>query len=123
MELTFYDVTGRPIAYCEDGRHVYAFTGLPLAYLDGDSVFAFDGQHLGWWDRGWVRDHHGAWVFFTEIAAGVGLALPARRGAPPKGIKNVPPPIASGRIKPVPFADGSGWSSRSGAQFFPSSPR
>jgi len=34
MELTFYDVGGRPVGYCDDGRHIYEFSGLPLAYLE-----------------------------------------------------------------------------------------
>ncbi|HEU4734301.1 MAG TPA: hypothetical protein VFT22_40695 [Kofleriaceae bacterium] len=116
-------MSGSPIAYCEDGRHLYAFNGVPLGYLDGDSVFAFDGQHLGWWDHGWVRDHHGAWALFTELAMGTGLSLPVRKPAPAKGFKNAPPPTASRGVKPVPPAGGSGWSSRSGAQFFPSRTR
>ncbi|HEX8112840.1 MAG TPA: hypothetical protein VF516_34150 [Kofleriaceae bacterium] len=76
MEFTLYEAGGRAVAYCDDGRHVYAFHGAPLAYIDGDSVYAFDGEHLGWWDQGWVRDHHGACAFFTEGAVASGLALP-----------------------------------------------
>lgn len=31
--------------------------GPPLAAsVKSDSVYAFDGQHLGWWEHGWVRD-------------------------------------------------------------------
>src|SRR5215831_14356200 len=91
MELTFYDVNGRPIAYSDDGRYIYAFSGLPLAYLDGDSVYAFDGQHLGWWERGWVRDHQGAWVFFTDSAVVDGPPMPAKHAQPVKGFRNMPP--------------------------------
>jgi len=118
MESTFYDLEGRPVAYCDDGRHVYAFSGLPLAYVEGDSVYAFDGQHLGWWDRGWVRDHQGAWVFFTESAISEGGALPVRHPRPAKSFKNAPPPRVPRRVKPVRPADGLGWSLRSGARFF-----
>jgi hypothetical protein len=120
MELTFYDLRGRSVAYCDDARHIYAFSGVPLAYLDGDSVFGFDGQHLGWWDRGWVRDHQGAWVFFTDNSTGNGPALPVKQPRPAKGFKNMPPTPAFKHLKPVRVADGLGWSSRSGAQFFES---
>lgn len=117
MDWTFYDAAGRAVAYCDDGRLIYSFGGVALAYLEGDSVYAFNGQHLGWWDRGWVRDHHGAWVLFTEIAIG-GPSTPGRQGRPAKAFKNTPPVAAFKHVKPVPVAGGLGWSSRSGAQFF-----
>lgn len=117
MESTFYDMSGRPIAYSDDGRNVYAFSGQPLAYLEGDSVFAFDGRHLGWWDRGWIRDHHGTCVAFTEAAAG-GPPLPPRQALPAKGFKNAPPVRGFKHVKPVRAFEGNGWSMRSGAQFF-----
>jgi hypothetical protein len=120
VDLTFYDVNGRPIAYSDDGRYVYAFSGLPLAYLDGDSVYSFNGQHLGWWDRGWVRDHQGAWVFFTDFARIGGQPMPRKSVLPAKGLRALPPPVpAFKQVKPVPVAGGSGWSMRSGVHFFP----
>jgi hypothetical protein len=79
-------------------------------------VYAFDGQHLGWWQRGWVRDHHGAWVFFTDAAAG-GPPTPGKQALPAKGYKNAPPPAAFQHVKPAPVTSGLG-SSRSGPQFF-----
>lgn len=118
MDFTLYDVDGRPIAYCDDGHHLYAFSGSPLAYLDSDSVYAFQGHHLGWWDRGWVRDHFGACVFFTEAAAGGGTSLPDVHPRPAKGAKR-PRPVAAYRLpKPVRTVDASSWSLRSGMQFF-----
>jgi hypothetical protein len=118
MELTFYDVAGRAIAYCEDDRHIYAFGGAALGYLDADSVYAFDGQHIGWWSRGWIRDHHGAAVFFTEAAAG-GPPLPLKHGNTAKSAKGALPLAAFKRMKPVRPMESSTWSARSGPQFFP----
>jgi len=118
MELTFYNMTGHPIAYSDDGHHVYDFSGLPLAYLEADSIYAFDGQHLGWWSRGWVRDHQGSWVFFTDSASD-GPARPAKQGLPPKQLKAIPPARAPRQAKPVPVSKSMGWSSRSGVHFFP----
>lgn len=118
MEFTFYDVGGRPVAYCDDGRHIYEFSGLSLAYFEGDSIYAFNGQHLGWWDRGWVRDHEGALVFFTDFAVGVGPPLPAKQPRPAKGFKNAPPAPAFKHVKPVRVGDSWGWSFRSGMLFF-----
>jgi hypothetical protein len=116
MEFMLYDGGGRAVAYCEDGRHLYSFNGFPLAYLDGNSVYAFAGQHLGW-DRGWVRDHDGACVFFTDAAAGP--LLPTRQSPPPpKAAKQAPQKPAYQLPKPLRAVDVPGWSLRSGKQFF-----
>jgi hypothetical protein len=118
MELTFYDAAGRAVAYCEDERHIYSFTGVALAYVEDDSVYGYDGRHLGWWDGGWIRDHDGVLVFFTELADDRGPRLPIRQPRPAKGVKDAPPPPVYKHVKPARFADGSSWL-RSGAQFFP----
>lgn len=120
MDLTFYDAAGRAVAYCDDERHVYTFSGTPLGYLEGDSVWGFDGRHLGWWHRGWVLDHHGAAVLFTDLADGSGLQRPSKQMRPAKGIKGMTPQPATKRVKPLPFLDGDRWSSRSGSHFFSS---
>ena len=46
MSLTFYDSSGKPVAYTEDGTHIYLFSGEPVAYLDNESVYSFSGKHL-----------------------------------------------------------------------------
>lgn len=118
MEFTLYDDGGRPVAYCDDGRHLYAFNGSALAYLDGDSVYAFPGQHLGWWDRGWVRDHDGACVFFTDAPGGPGPPLPIPQTPPPKVPKQATRRPAYQLPKPVRAVDASAWSLLSGMQLF-----
>jgi hypothetical protein len=118
MELTFYDVDGRPVAYCDDGRHFYEFGGRPLAYLEGDSVYALTGQHLGWWDHGWVRDHQGASVFFTDSAGGGWPPLPVKQPRPAKCLKIAPPAPAFKHMKPVRVTKSWGWSFHSGMAFF-----
>ncbi len=118
MEFTLYDAGGRAIAYCEDGRHLYAFDGSPLAYLDGDSVYAFHGEHLGWWDHGWVRDHHGACVLFTEGADVLGPSRPSLQASPVKRAQQPTRTPAYRLPKPMRAPDVVGWSLRSGPQFF-----
>ena len=29
--MTFYDLHGKPLAYCEDGENIYLFSGVPVA--------------------------------------------------------------------------------------------
>jgi hypothetical protein len=118
MEFMLYDAGGRPIAYCDDGRNLYAFNGVPLAYADGDSVYAFDGEHLGWLERGWLRDHEGACVLFIEGAASGGPLLPSTQSCPPKAAKLSPRAPAYQLPKPRRPPDAARWSLRSGAQFF-----
>ncbi|MFH1385121.1 MAG: 4-fold beta flower protein [Candidatus Omnitrophota bacterium] len=98
-EFTFYDQSGYPIAYCDDGHHIYLFSGKPVAYILEDSVFSFEGHHLGWLHNGWVRDHNGDAVFFTENASG-GILKPIpnprpfkafKEFLPFKGFRNFPP--------------------------------
>ena len=60
-EIDFYDHDGQPIAYTQDRVHIYTFSGDPVAYLDGDSVYSFSGKHLGWFVDGWIRDNYGKW--------------------------------------------------------------
>src|SRR5438105_1586124 len=119
MELTLYDPSGRPVAYCEDGRHLYGFDGTALAYLDGDSVYAFHGEHLGWWDRGWVRDHHGACALFAGDADDVGPVTPSKQPTPNKATKHPPRPPAYPLPRPDREPDTRVWALRSGRPFFP----
>jgi 4-fold beta-flower domain-containing protein len=55
----------------------------PIAIVDDESVsvYGFDGRHLGWFVEGWIRDHHGACVYYTDHATG-GPVRPARRLVP-----------------------------------------
>ncbi len=91
METTFYNIHGDPIAYSENGIDVYLFDGKPVAYIDDTSIYSFDGKHLGWFIKGWVRDHHGFCVFFTQNAS----------GGPMKSIKSIKPIKSFKMTKPV----------------------
>ena len=51
MAIDFYSKSGRAIAYTEDGEHICTFSGRPIAYLDGDVVYSFSGQHIGWFEN------------------------------------------------------------------------
>lgn len=79
MDITFYDRTGRPIAYTSDGKHIFTFRGKAVAYVDKDSVYSYSGAHLGRFVDGWVRDNGGRCVFFTENARGRPLLRPSTR--------------------------------------------
>jgi len=66
--MNLYELSGLPIAYSDDGVHIFLYSGEAVAYFVEDSVYAFSGQHLGWRDKGWIIDHDGNCVFFSEQA-------------------------------------------------------
>jgi hypothetical protein len=90
MSLDFYGSTGQPVAYSDDGQHIYRYNGQPVAYLHRDAVYSFSGRQLGWFDHGCVRDTNGRCVLFTPSAT-TGLLKPVLAMKPMKGVKALLP--------------------------------
>lgn len=116
-DLTFYNKEGSPIAYTEDGTHIFLFNGKPVAYFYEDSIYSFSGKHLGRFINGWVRDNKGHCVFFTEYATG-GPAKPAKRVKPAKSAKQAKPAKSARQARPARPANSSNWSNLSSELFF-----
>jgi hypothetical protein len=116
-EINFYDHNGRPVAYTQDGVHIYSFSGEPVAYLYGMSVYSFSGQHLGWFEDGWIRDNSGNCAFYTQHAQG-GPVKPVKNVKPVKSVKSVKPVKSIKSIRPVKAVKSLSWSQLSGEQFF-----
>ena len=108
MGITFYNKHGTPVAYVDDGKHIFLFKGSAVGYIDNDSIFSYSGKHLGRYGNGWIRDNSGRCVFFTEDATG-GPMKPMKSMKPMKGMKS---------MKPMRPMSSSGWSELSGEQFF-----
>ena len=117
MDATFYDSNGSPIAYTEDNEDIFLYSGMPVAYLSDNSVYAYSGRHLGWFDNGWIRDNGGFCTFFTEEASG-GPMKPMKQMKPMKGMKGMKPMKGMKQMKPMKPMDQLSWSSLSGVQFF-----
>lgn len=77
MEETLYDTNGNPIAYIahSDDETIYLWDGKPVAYLCDDNIYGFNGNHLGWFEDGIVRDRDGYVVGFNKTAANVFVAF------------------------------------------------
>lgn len=96
-DLAFFDNGGNPIAYVDlDGdTTIYLWSGKPVAYLDQDSVYGFNGKHLGWFKGGIVYDNEGAIVVATASSFKIPLRLSSLRGLkalkPLKGLKQWKP--------------------------------
>lgn len=118
MSVTFYDRHGYPIAYMEDGEHIFLFDGSPVAYVYDNAVYTFRGEHIGWFENGWVRDLSGRCAFFTEEATGSGPAKPVKRVKPVKSVKRVKPVKSVKQVRRVRSVNSLSWSESSGAVFF-----
>lgn len=86
-EVPLLNHLGVAVAYIDGGDDstIYLWGGAPTAYLDGTSIYGFNGRHLGWFEEGVVRGNQGQRVGYTEDTI-------AKAGKPsntnrPKGVK------------------------------------
>ena len=72
-EITIFDTKGYAVAYiAADGAGtIYLWDGHAVAYLVQDKVYGFNGQHLGWFDSGIMRDLKGAQIGFVKSSCPV----------------------------------------------------
>lgn len=117
MAIDFYDQSGQPVAYTEDGTRIYTFAGRPVALIDGDAVYSFSGKHIGWFEGGWIRDKSGMCVFFTDRARG-GPVRPVKKVKPVKGVKQVRPVKGVKQVKSIKAIKSLSWSPLTEDQFF-----
>ena len=116
--MTFYDRTGKPVAYTEDEIQVYLFTGEPAAYFAQDAVYGFNGRQFGWFDAGWIRDLNGKCVFYSENSSGSGPVKPVKQICTVKCVKHVMPVKCVREVLRVRAVNQLSWSGLSGTQFF-----
>jgi hypothetical protein len=109
------DLEGATAAYLEpaDGSTFYLWSGEPVAYLDDESIFGFNGKHLGWYHNGLVYDHEGGIVG----AARATLEEPPD-AAPPRSLKNLKPLKGLKELKPLKPVFGRSWSELPARVFF-----
>ena len=117
IDMIFYDREGNPIAYSEDGVHIYLYNGDPVGYIDADSIYSFSGDHLGWFNAGWILDHNGDCLFFMLNARG-GPLKPLAMLAPLKELKDLLPTKNTREIKPMVPTKNMDWSPLSLEKFF-----
>ncbi|SFO50201.1 hypothetical protein SAMN05428949_5452 [Chitinophaga sp. YR627] len=70
QEIGLFNKDGKAIAYIDtkDEMSIYLYDGKPVAYIEKDNVYGFNGQHLGWYDKGSVRTHEGKIIGSTKEA-------------------------------------------------------
>lgn len=117
MAHSFYDQQGTPLIYTEDDEHLYSFNGKPLAYIHGNSIYSYSGNHLGWFENGWIKDSNGYFFLFSEHATG-GPLKPLKKLKPLKGLKQLKPLKSLKQLKPIKPITNLNWSSRTFDNFF-----
>ncbi|HEC40212.1 hypothetical protein LCGC14_0766200 [marine sediment metagenome] len=117
MSFTFYSKIGSPIAYTEDACHIFLFTGKPVAYIDEDSIYNYNGKHLGFFEDGWIEDHDGFYLFFTKTATG-GPDRAMQDIGPVKSEKSKIPDKNTKEPKPKKTENKETWSDLKWQQFF-----
>lgn len=70
QEISLFNSNGDAVAYIDvsDDRTIYLWDGEPVAYLESDNVWGFNGDHLGWFEDGIIMDHKGNAVGFVDGA-------------------------------------------------------
>jgi len=110
-EISLYDSEGDAVAYIDtdDDLNIYLWGGKPVAYLDGDSLYGFNGHHLGWFREGIVWDHEGYAVGFVEGAVNKLTKLERLKGlqqlTPLKSLQQLEPlaPLMKRQFSRVPL--------------------
>lgn len=114
-DINLFDSSGNAVAYIavDEDSTIYLWSGQPVAYLDEDNVYGFDGKHIGWYEKAAIYDHQG-----DVVAA---IAEDFRRPvaiAPLKGIKQLSPLKALEEMEPLKPLFHSQWSNVPAKAFF-----
>lgn len=117
MALDFYDSTGRPYAYSDDGETIYTFSGKPIAYISGDSLYSYSGKHLAFFEKGQIWDHSGSVLLFTDGASG-GPMKPLKALKPLKGLKELKPLKGLKELQPLKALKSMSWSNLAQEELF-----
>lgn len=51
-EITLFETSGQPTAYiATEDMTIFLWTGEPVAYFIKNSIYGFNGKHLGWFEN------------------------------------------------------------------------
>jgi hypothetical protein len=101
-EKTLFDSEGEAVAYIalDDELNIYLWKGEPVAYLKreaGDThIYGFNGDHLGWFEKGVVYNSKGRAVGFVD-----GAVNKLKKLEPLKGLRKLTPLKALEKLAPL----------------------
>ena len=114
-EIALFNSKGEPVAYIavDDDYTIYLWGGKPVAYLYRHSnnihIYSFNGDHLGWFEDGIIRDHDGNAVGFKKDTVKKPTQLEPLKGLrelkPLKSLRELPPlkPLFTSRWSKIPL--------------------
>lgn len=82
-----------------------------------DSIYSFNGRHLGFFENGQIWDHSGKVILFTPQATG-GPIKPLRGLKPLKSLKALKPLKSLHCLKPLKPLKSLSWSNHSANNYF-----
>jgi hypothetical protein len=89
---------GQVLAFLAEGGRIVSLKGKSLAWISGENVYNYTGDHLGWWADGYLLEPDGGVMAWQTRSTNLGATLPY--AAPPPT-----PPVASPEpARPVPSA-------------------
>ena len=118
QEVTLFDSEGNARAYIDydDETTIYLWNGKPVAFLENDGsdmcVFGFNGNFLGWYEEGIVRDEKG-----NAVGARNGATNMITNIEPIKSIQEISPIRPITPITPIKPIFSNSWSSESLTEF------
>jgi len=115
--MTFYNRNGNPLCYCDDNEHIYTFNGEPIGYIYKNSLYNYVGNHIGWFENGWIIDPSGHYLFYCEDASG-GPMKPMKKMKPMKSMKKMKPMKSMKEMKKMKPMKSTKWSNLDLNEFF-----
>lgn len=114
-DFAFFDSRGQAAAYFDvsDTVTIYLWPGEAVAYLHDDSVYGFNGSHLGWYHNGLIYDQEGGIVAAPASAFG---EPPAPASA--KALKGLKPLRGLKELRPLRPLFARSWSRLPAVVFF-----
>lgn len=107
MEPVF-DPNGEVVAWLNRDV-IHGLNGVALVFINNHNVVSYSGLHLGFLDRGLLRDHAGDVVAFVRGAHG-GPILPVPHVPPVPPVPHVPPVPPVAPVPPVRSVASLDWS-------------
>ena len=117
VTITFYNRSGKPVAYSDDDHHVHLFSGEPVAYLDSQALYSYRGELMGWFEDGWLRDKDGRCIAYSEHASG-GPAQPVKGRRPNAAAKQSVPTQQRQDPRSLRPIHSNAWSNLTAEEFF-----
>jgi hypothetical protein len=109
MPAVYYNKSGAPYAFCNDGAHVHRISdGKGIGFIEKDRVFDPTGAQVGWCVGETILDPYGRVSLFTRSASFNGKPTLQPVGTLPTAVSPVGSPLlrleaklVSGLVNPV----------------------